>query len=131
MSTSHGHSETAEERIQWGKVVAVAIGALLCFAVAIGFSTTILHTVAHGEESRLVNGRPAGLAGVPKNVPEEVGIINQRLFVQDARAAVTRDSQLALLHSYGWMDRQTKTIHIPIEKAMEKLIAQQGSGPQK
>lgn len=130
MSNPHPHVHadhhlTAEERIQWSKVVGVAVGALLSFALSIGFAVAILHSVQREEAAQ------SGKAAEVKSVPEEVGIVNQRLFIQDPRAALTRDAQLQYLHSYGWVDRKAKTIHIPIDQAMTKLIAQQGAGPQK
>lgn len=127
MSTDHtqSHHLTAEERIEWGKILAVGVGALLAFALSIGFAVSILH----GGQRQIEKAH--GLSVVPKAVPAEVGIINQRLFVQDPRAAITRDAQLAYLHSYGWVDRKAGVIHIPIQQAMEALLAQKGAGQQK
>lgn len=125
--TTPVHSEPVQEadRINWAKVIAVAVAALIGFAICIFISTFILNQVSAGVRAQ------AGVAPVPKAVPDEVGIVNQRLFVQDPRAALTRDAQLKYLHSYGWVDRKAKTIHVPIEKAMEMVIAQQGAGQQK
>lgn len=39
-----------------------------------------------------------------------------------------REAEVERLESYGWMDRSTGAVHIPIERAME-LIAQRGVGP--
>jgi hypothetical protein len=39
-----------------------------------------------------------------------------------------RDAEEARLQSYGWMDRGTGAVHIPIERAMD-LIAERGVGP--
>jgi hypothetical protein len=39
-----------------------------------------------------------------------------------------RSAEQARLSSYGWMDRSTGAVHIPVERAME-LIAQRGVGP--
>lgn len=125
--TTPVHSDPVQEadQIAWGKVIAVAVAALVGFAIAIAISTLILNKVSASVHAAA--GTPAEI----KEVPAEVGIVNQRPFVLDPRAAITRDAQLKYLHSYGWVDQKAKTIHIPIEKAMEMVIAQQGAGQQK
>ena len=35
-----------------------------------------------------------------------------------------RSLELARLHSYGWVDQQSKIAHIPIQQAMQKLVEQ-------
>lgn len=118
-------ADTADE-INWAKVVAVAVAALVGFTISIIFASAILSSVTASRRAKL------GVAETPSLPGLEVGIVNQRPFVLDPRAAITRDAQLKYLHSYGWADRQQKTIHIPIEKAMEMYLAQQqGAGQQK
>ncbi|HXW55867.1 MAG TPA: hypothetical protein VEJ67_08980 [Candidatus Cybelea sp.] len=34
------------------------------------------------------------------------------------------DEQLKMLNSYGWVDQQKSVVHIPIERAMDKLLEQ-------
>jgi hypothetical protein len=126
-SPSFETGPVAEEadHINWAKVIAVSFAALVGFAISIGFANWILSSVSNSVRAE------SGLAEVPKAPPaDEVGIVNQRLFVMDPRAALTRDAQLKYLHSYGWVDRSKKTIHIPIGKAMEMMLAKQGAGTQ-
>lgn len=126
MSTPSVHSEPVQEadRIVWPKVIAVAVATLVGFAIAIGFADGLLRNGTDAMRQQ------RGLAPVPKALAFEQGIVNQRPFVLDPRAAITRDAQLKYLHSYGWVDRKAKLIHIPIDKAMEMYLAQQGAGQQ-
>ncbi len=39
-----------------------------------------------------------------------------------------RDAEIERLSSYGWMDRSSGAVHVPIERAMD-LIAVRGVGP--
>jgi len=39
-----------------------------------------------------------------------------------------RDAEIDRLSTYGWMDRSTGAVHVPIERAMD-LIAVRGVGP--
>ncbi len=69
---------------------------------------------------RDVTPRPAKL-GQP-----EIGIVNQELFEQDTRAEQTRQAQRQRLSTYGWVDRARGTVHVPIERAMERAVEELG-----
>jgi hypothetical protein len=43
--------------------------------------------------------------------------------------AVMRSRDQAILSSYGWVDREQGVVRIPIEEAMQKLVAQGNSAP--
>ena len=101
-----------DEQLAWGKIVLVGVAALACFAATVFWSTNILN-------STRTEMQPQGRAMPAQPHPYEVGIINQKPFALDQRAAFKRNEQLAQLHGYGWVDRKAGTIHIPIEKAME------------
>jgi hypothetical protein len=65
--------------------------------------------------------------GVPRVPPElgrpEIGIVDQVLFEGDHRLAAWRAERAAHLNGYGWTDRSTGLVHIPIERALEQTAA--------
>ena len=101
-----------DEALAWGKIVLVGVAALCCFAATVFWSTNILNTTRAEEQ-------PHGMSMPTEAHPFEVGIVNQKPFALDQRAAFKRNEQLAQLHGYGWVDRKAGIIHIPIEQAME------------
>ncbi len=54
-------------------------------------------------------------------------MVNQRLFELQREPEQKRAEELDRLNGYGWVDRNKQIVHIPIERAMEKLVA--GSKP--
>lgn len=59
----------------------------------------------------------------------EIGIVNQRPFALEDQAPNLRAEQGARLGSYGWVDRSAGVIHVPIERAMEQVLAREGKAP--
>jgi hypothetical protein len=73
---------------------------------------------------------PSRLAGVAAQMGEsEIAIVNQRPFALEDEAPRLRSEQGTWLERYGWVDRRTGVIHMPIEQAMEQVLAQEGRGP--
>ena len=69
---------------------------------------------------------PAGPPPIPLGVNKyEVGIVNQRMFSLDQRAAQKRLQQMNRLNTYGWLDRQAGVVHIPVDVAMDMLVQEQ------
>jgi len=69
---------------------------------------------------------PAGPPPLPKGVNQyEVGIVNQRMFSLDQRAAQKRLQQMTRLNTYGWLDKQAGVVHIPVDVAMDMLVQEQ------
>lgn len=74
--------------------------------------------------------QPRERAGTPSRMGEaEIGIVNQRPFALEDEAPSLRAAQGARLESYGWVDRHAGVIHVPIERAMEQVLAEEGRGP--
>lgn len=74
--------------------------------------------------------QPSAPAGTPPQMGQaEIGIVNQRPFALEDGAPNLRAAQGARLESYGWVDRSAGVIHVPIEHAMEQVLAQEGRGP--
>lgn len=99
------------------KIMLVGLGALVTFAVGIIWSYYLW-----GAELREIAGRgratPATEIGKP-----EIGIVDQVLFSTDTRLAVWKADHAKRLGTYGWVDRAKGVAHIPIEMAMQKVIA--------
>ena len=120
---SHGHGTSevaaAQQQMSWPWIIGVGVASMAIFAVATVWSTHILNTTR-------AEMQPAGPPPIPKQVDQyEVGIVNQRVFAMDQRAAQKRLQQMERLRSYGWVDRETGVAHIPIEEAMKMYLAEQ------
>ena len=63
--------------------------------------------------------------GVASLVIFGLGIVNQRLFSLDQRAAQKRLQQMNRLNTYGWLDRPSGVAHVPIDVAMDMLVQEQ------
>jgi hypothetical protein len=118
---AHAHGAAQEEeQLQYGKIVAVAVASLCAFAAVIFWSTNILNSTAADLTHK-------GALPLPAQAGQyEIGIVNQKPFVLDQRAALKRNQALQRLNSYGWVDRQTGQVHIPIAKAMELEVQREG-----
>ena len=109
----------AQQHMSWPWIIGVGVGSILIFAVATVWSTHILN-VTRAEM------QPGGPPPIPKQVDQyEVGIVNQRVFALDQRAAQKRLQQMERLRSFGWVDREAGVAHIPIEDAMKMYLAEQ------
>jgi len=119
--SGHGTSEVvhAQQHMSWPWIIGVGVASMAIFAVATVWSTYILN-------STRAEMQPAGPPPIPKQVDQyEVGIVNQRVFALDQRAAQKRLQQMERLRSYGWVDRETGVAHIPIDEAMKMYLAEQ------
>jgi len=109
----------ADERVASFKVVAVGVIALLVFGAATVWSARILDRTA-----RTLS--PAGPLPVGKEIGKaEIGIVDQTPFETTRGAATYRREALQRLNSYGWVDPQKGVIHVPIQKAIEEMLAEQ------
>lgn len=74
--------------------------------------------------------RPSERAGPsPVMGSAELADVNQRPFALEDEAPRLRGAQQSRLDSYGWVDRDAGLIHIPVERALERVLAEEGSGP--
>jgi hypothetical protein len=114
----------ADEHIAGFKVVAIGVTALVVFGAATWWSSRILDRTAR----RL---SPSGPLPVGKEIGKaEIGIVDQTPFETTRGAEHYRREQLQRLNGYGWVDPAKGIIHVPIEKAIEQILAeQQGKKP--
>jgi hypothetical protein len=110
----------ADEAVASGKVLLVGILSLIVFGGATCWSTRIWRETRNRLEP---NGpiAPGSEIGKP-----EIGIVDQPPFETIRAPERTRAEQLRQLQSYGWIDRDKGVIHVPIEKAIEQLVAEKG-----
>ncbi|HZJ56428.1 MAG TPA: hypothetical protein VFD38_19955 [Myxococcaceae bacterium] len=109
----------AQQEMSWPWIIGVGVASIAIFAVATVWSTHILN-------STRAEMQPGGPPPIPKQVDQyEVGIVNQRVFALDQRAAQKRLQQMERLRSYGWVDRESGVAHIPIDEAMKMYLAEQ------
>lgn len=119
--TGHDTAEVvhAQQQMSWPWIIGVGVASIAIFGVATVWSTHILN-------STRAEMQPAGPPPIPKQVDQyEVGIVNQRVFALDQRAAQKRLQQMERLRSYGWVDRESGVAHIPVDEAMKMYLADQ------
>ncbi len=108
-----------DKNLPYRKIVGVGVGSVFVFALGILWSTALLNSAAKEMQ-------PVGPAPIPPGVNQyEVGIVNQRLFSLDQRAAQKRLQQMNRLSTYGWLDRPAGVVHVPIDVAMDMLVQEQ------
>ncbi len=109
----HGAVRSEEDRISTGKVVAVGVGSLVLFILA-SIVTSVYQQVREGEHGPLP---------VPPELGQsKIGIVEQQQFDLAVRGERDRAARLERLESYGWVDRSTGVVHVPIDVAMD-LVA--------
>ncbi len=108
----------AEEAIHWSKVLGVGIGALIAFTIAVWITARFMQT-----RERML--QPSGPDPIPRQIGEgEIGIVEQVPFDVSRAAAQYRRERLERLGSWGWVDRKRGIVHMPIEKAMDAVVAE-------
>ncbi|MFP2956826.1 hypothetical protein ACLEPN_03075 [Myxococcus sp. 1LA] len=59
----------------------------------------------------------------------ELADVNQRPFALEDQAPRLRGEQQSRLDGYGWVDRDAGVIHLPAERAVEQVLAEEGRAP--
>ncbi|MDB4965337.1 MAG: hypothetical protein JWN44_1026 [Myxococcales bacterium] len=114
------HPIQEEDRIASAKIIVVAIVSLAVFGVGVVWAVSI----ERNENQNIGIHQPeTGPAAV--RAPE-VGIVYQWPFFLSHYAADKGEAKKAMLESYGWVDKDAKVVHIPIDQAMERYVSQAG-----
>ena len=110
------HGVAAEEdHLVMGKIIGVGVGAMVLFFVGAVWAWRI-------QVVTMAEAQPDGPPPRPAAVGQyEVGIVNQRLFEQDWRAAEKIGGQHQALKN-GWGDQPGVTAHKSLEQAMGQVI---------
>ncbi|MGE5413135.1 MAG: hypothetical protein ACM3NW_03100 [Syntrophomonadaceae bacterium] len=122
----HGHGVAAEPDVVSTKLVVGFAIILTIMAVVAGAIVAALFW----HLDRVAQRRDAAIV-VESGLQRQEAVVPPvpRLQVHAVRHwADFQTAERERLESYGWMDRSTGAVHIPIERAME-LIAERGVGP--
>lgn len=99
-------------------VAALGAGALMVFAFAVLATWVVMR-----DEQVKIN--PGG-GSVPARLGEaDINLIKQAPFVLETRAYAQKEHEAQVLESYGWTAPDAGEIHVPIERAMAHVIAEQ------
>jgi hypothetical protein len=99
------------------KVVTVAAVTLFVFGAGIVWVLLILRS-SKAPPDAFVPPRPNELHA------SEIGIVDQPTFEGDERLRRLNERKRRWLEGYGWVDRDAGTIHIPIERAIDRMAAE-------
>lgn len=127
MSTPHNPdvaqdaSSGVNDGVNMKKIIAVGVVSLVVFAL----STVASWAILRADTERLKAAQ--GLAGAPTQIgKDEIGLVDQIHFDADRRLQDWQAAKAKQLTTYGWSDRSKNLIHIPIDQAIEQVIAQAG-----
>lgn len=100
-------------RVAEGRILAVVIVGIVVFA-----SSLLVTWLLLPKQIRLssVYGR---------EVPRQIAGINQTLILNDPTGEQLIEQQRRELDSYGWVDRKSGLVRIPIERAMQLVAEEQ------
>ncbi|MCP3100477.1 hypothetical protein LZ198_16530 [Myxococcus sp. K15C18031901] len=102
-----------------GRIALVAGGWLVLIALAV-LAAHLWQVWTRPDEEA---GRPPGMGRA------EQSVVEQRPFALEDSAARLRTTQHARLEDYGWVDRDAGVIHVPVERAMDAILAEEGARP--
>jgi hypothetical protein len=111
------HGVAAEEdHLVLGKVIRVGLISLFIFGVGAIWAWRFQVALEREFQPDGPPPKPAALGQY------EVGIVNQRIFEQDLHAEEKINSQQQALKN-GWGDQPGVAAHLPLEQAMDRVIA--------
>ncbi|MFO0584588.1 MAG: hypothetical protein U0229_20145 [Anaeromyxobacter sp.] len=116
-ASAHGGHEPVrqeEDRIHTPTIVFVGVASLVVFLVAGAIAVFYLHD-RQAEHGPLAAATEAGKS--------KIGMVEQDYFDQAVRGERQAASKRERLSSWGWVDRDAGTVHMPIDRAME-LVSQ-------
>lgn len=117
--TSHGGYERSDLNVHIIFLSAMALAALMLVSI-VGLWWVFVNFRGGTGMTLGAPPPPPGSAAIPPEPRLEVDPVEEwrRL----------RDTQNDILNSYGWSDESHRTLHIPIEKAMELLVQRAAPG---
>ena len=112
------HPIQEQDRIATGKIIMTAVVSLIIFGIGVLWAVSIQRAEEGHVRARIGNPTEAG--------KPEVGIVYQWPFFISHYGQDKLEAKRAYLESYGWVDKNAKIVHIPIEEAMKKYVATAG-----
>lgn len=116
---------TTGQDVASGKILSVGIVALVAFAVSAVVGFFIVR--AERGDAHAQRGVPREAAMIGRT---EIGIVDQVHYDADKRLEVWKAERSQRLGSYGWVDKDRKIAHVPIDKAMDEVVKSFGPGGQ-
>ncbi|KFA90828.1 hypothetical protein Q664_25930 [Archangium violaceum Cb vi76] len=113
--------EREQRPVSGWRVSGVLAGALIIFTFFVVGTWAQL-------QRREKNLSPAGSTQPRELGKAEINIVNTGLIELDTRAEDEKAEQRKRLHGYGWVDRDAGVVHIPIERAIERVVEQRRDG---
>jgi len=113
----HDHALGETNDMNLKKIIMVGVVSLAIFAVGIAWAYKLKVDRTAEISSRQAPHTPTEI-GKP-----EIGIVDQVPFDIDRRLDAWRADHKQRLESYGWVDRKKGIAHIPIEAAMDRVVA--------
>ena len=110
--------ERDQRSVSGWRVSGVLAGALIIFTFFVVAAWAQL-------QQREKNLNPTGPSRPQQPGKAEINIVNTGLFELDTRAEDEKAEQRKRLHGYGWVDRDAGVVHIPIERAIERVVGEQ------
>jgi hypothetical protein len=110
--------ERDQRPVSGWRVSGVIAGALIIFTFFVVAAWAQL-------QQRQKHLSPAGPSHPQELGKAEINIVNTGLFQLDTRAEDEKAEQRKRLHGYGWVDRDAGVVHIPIERAIERVVGEQ------
>jgi len=111
------HDDPGQDRIDFKKVIAVGVVSLIIFALASWWAASILHSERSALGARAEWKAPTEIGNT------EIGIVDQVPFQGDQRLDKWKAERAEWLNGYGWVDRARGVAHIPIDRAMDEIVA--------
>jgi hypothetical protein len=102
-------------------VIGVGVASLMLFALSIAVAGKLMHFTQAEIESKVGHAREIDTKR------GEIGIVDQVPFDADRRLPSWRVERKAYLEGYGWVDRAKGVAHIPIDQAIDQILA--GASP--
>jgi len=116
------HSSLDDDGIDIKKILLIGFGSLSTFALSAVVAYFILrHDTAEYE----AKGTPPAPALIGK---AEIGIVDQPEFDKDERLEEWKKAKQHKLNTPGWVDRGKGLVRIPIDKAIDQVVAESGNG---
>lgn len=109
--------------VRFGSVYGAAVGVAVLVIVSFGLMWGLLKALVWKEDVMSPPASPLAASYARREPPEP------RLQVDPLGDLDTlRAREAAQLNGYGWVDRQAGVVHIPIDRAMELLVARRAGG---
>jgi hypothetical protein len=128
--THHEKSDVSVRPVIWFIILVIVFSFVLHIAIWLMFKGLVRVERRKGSGQLTSMARPDDMA-VPKSQPllqpfprkVEGGVQTPNLDTPVTDLAAMRAAEDRVLHSYGWVDPQKGTVHIPIEEAMKRTLA--------